>query len=91
VYGYPRVKAARWNTMEVPGNFTGGVNPGMHVELWKHGKHPYPRRTRQECARDMIRHYKSLLNLRGEDADYGRLLGTLSTFLDHVGEVISAQ
>jgi hypothetical protein len=35
VYPYPRVKPVHWNTVEVPGDFTGGVKPGMHLE--KHG------------------------------------------------------
>jgi hypothetical protein len=66
VYPYPRVKSAHWNTIEVPGDFTGGVTPGMHVELSKCGRYPYPRRTQEDRARDMIQHYKSLLNWRGD-------------------------
>lgn len=70
VYPYPRVKSAHWNTIEVPGDFTGGVTPGMHVELWKYGNYPYLRRTQEDRARDVIRHYKSLVNLRGDDGLY---------------------
>jgi hypothetical protein len=39
----------------------------MHVELYKYGKHPYPRRTQEERARDMAKLYQSLLALRGDD------------------------
>jgi len=67
VYPFPRVKAAHWDTLAVPGDFTGGVKPGMHVEMWKYGKHPYPRPTQPDRARDMIRLYETLMNLRGED------------------------
>jgi hypothetical protein len=70
VYPYPRVRSAHWNTIEVPGDFTGCVTPGMHVELWKYGKYPYPRCTQEDRARDMVRHYKSLVNLRGNDGLY---------------------
>lgn len=70
VYPYPRVKSAHWNTIEVPGGFTGCVMPGMHVELSKYGKYPYPRRTQEDRARDMIQHYKSLLQWRGDDGLY---------------------
>jgi hypothetical protein len=70
IYPYPRVKSARWSTIEVPGDFTGCVKPGMHVELSKYGKYPYPRRTQEDRARDMIQHYKSLLNWRGDDGLY---------------------
>ncbi len=42
----------------------------MHVEIWKHGKYPYPRRTQHQRARDMTGHYQSLLNLRGDDGMY---------------------
>jgi len=66
-YPYPRVKSARWNTLEIPGDYTGFVKPGMHVEMWKYGKYPYPRRTQEDRARDMIRHYESLVSLRGDD------------------------
>jgi hypothetical protein len=46
---------------------TGGVKPGMHVEMWKDGKHPHPRPTQEDRARDMIRLYQTLMNLRGDD------------------------
>ena len=67
VYPFPRVKAARWDTLDVPGDFTGGVKPGMHVETYKPGKHPHPRPTQADRARDMIRLYQTLMNLRGDD------------------------
>lgn len=67
VYAYPCVKSAHWNAIEVPRDFTGCVRPGMHAELCKHGKYPYPHRTQEERARAMIRHYEALLNLRGDD------------------------
>jgi hypothetical protein len=70
VYPYPRVKSAHWNTIEVPGDFTGGVTPGMYVELSKYGRYPHPRRTQEDRARDMIQHYKSLLDWRGDDGLY---------------------
>ncbi|MBM4042805.1 MAG: hypothetical protein FJ290_30320 [Planctomycetes bacterium] len=66
-YPYPRVKSARWDTVEVPGDYTAFLKPGMHVEMWKHGNYPYPRPTQADRARDMIRHYESLLALRGDD------------------------
>jgi hypothetical protein len=67
VYPYPRVKAAHWNVLEVPGDFTGGVTPGMHVEMWKNGQFPYPRPKQEDRARDIVERYQSLLNLRGDD------------------------
>ena len=67
VYGFPRVKSAHWNTLAVPGDFTGGVTPGMHVEMWKHGQYPTKCPTQEDRAREMIRHYESLLDLRGDD------------------------
>ena len=67
VYPFPRVKAAHWNTLVVPGDFTGGVKPGMHVEMWKYAKYPYPRPTQADRARDMIRLYETLMGLRGDD------------------------
>jgi hypothetical protein len=70
VYPYPRVKSARWNVLEVPGDFTPCIKPGMYVEMWKYGKYPYPRRTQEDRARAMIQLYQSLLNLRGEDDAY---------------------
>lgn len=70
LYPYPRVKSAHWNTVEVPGDFTGCVMPGMYIELSKYGKYPYLRRTQEERARDMIEHYKSLLHWRGDDGLY---------------------
>jgi hypothetical protein len=70
VYPYPRVKSARWNVLEVPGDFTPCVTPGMYVEMWKYGKYPYPRRTQEDRARAMIELYRSLLNLRGDDGVY---------------------
>ncbi len=66
-YPNPRVKSARWNALEIPGDYTAFVKPGMHIEMWKYGKYPYPRRTQEDRARDMIRHYESLLALRGDD------------------------
>ena len=39
----------------------------MHVEFWKHGSYPYPRRTQEERAQAMVRRYEALLNLRGDD------------------------
>jgi hypothetical protein len=65
VYPFPRVKSARWNVLEVPGDFTACVQPGTHIELWKQG--PYLRRTQEDRARDMIERYKALLALRGDD------------------------
>jgi hypothetical protein len=70
IYPYPRVKSARWNVLEVPGDFTPGVKPGMHVEMWKYGRYPYPRRTQEDRARAMVELYQSLLNLRGDDGVY---------------------
>ena len=70
VYPFPCVKAVRWDTLEVPGDFTGGVKPGMHVEMYKYGKYPHPRPTQEDRARDMIRHYQALVNLRGDDGRY---------------------
>jgi hypothetical protein len=67
VYPYPRVKSARWNVLEVPGDFTPCITPGMYVEMWKYGRYPYPRRTQEDRARAMIQLYQSLLNLRGDD------------------------
>jgi hypothetical protein len=75
LYPYPRVKAARWNVLEVPGDFTLGLRPGMHVEMSKYGKYPYPRRTQEDRARAMIQLYQSLLNLQGDDGIYF-ILGT---------------
>ncbi|MBI4604806.1 MAG: hypothetical protein HY721_22820 [Planctomycetes bacterium] len=66
-YPCPRVTSAWWDIVEVPGDYTGHLRPGMHIETWKHGKYPYPRRTQEERARDMIRHYEALLSLRGDD------------------------
>ena len=70
VYPFPRVRAVRWDTLEVPGDFTGGVKPGTHVEMYKYGKYPHPRPTQEDRARDMIRHYQALVNLRGDDGRY---------------------
>lgn len=66
-YPFPRVKAAWWDRVEVPGDYTAFLKPGMHLEMWKYGKYPYPRRSQKDRARDMIRHYESLLSLRGDD------------------------
>ena len=66
-YPYPQVKSARWDTVELAGDYTDFVKPGMHIEMWKYGKHPYARLTQQDRAGDMTRHYESLLSLRGDD------------------------
>jgi hypothetical protein len=66
-YPFPRVKSAWWDTVEIPGDYTEFVKSGMHIEMWKYGKYPYPRRTQEERARDMTRRYESLLALRGDD------------------------
>jgi hypothetical protein len=66
---HPRVKSARWNTIEVPGDFTGCLQPGMHVEMWKQAKRPsLP--SQEERATAMIERCRSLLNLRGDDGMY---------------------
>jgi len=66
-YPYPRVKSAHWDTLELPGDYTPFLKPGMHVEMYKYGKHPHPRRTQADRARDMAKLYQSLLALRGDD------------------------
>jgi hypothetical protein len=64
VYPYPRVKSVHWNTVEVPGDFTGGVKPGMYLE--KHGS-PNCLATQAARGRAMAERYNALVNLRGDD------------------------
>jgi hypothetical protein len=64
VYPFPRIASVRWNTVEVPGDFTGGVTPGMCLE--KHGN-PDARRTQENRARAMGERYRALADLRGDD------------------------
>jgi hypothetical protein len=69
-YPSPRVKSVRWNTVEIPGDYTEFVQPGMSVELWKYGQYPYACPTQEDRARAMIQRYESLLNLQGDDGMY---------------------
>ncbi len=67
VYAYPRIKSARWSRLEVPGDFSGGVNPGMHVEMWKYEKNAYAFPKQEDRGRAMADRYRELIDLRGDD------------------------
>jgi hypothetical protein len=72
LYPYPRVKSVQGHTLEVPGDFTASLQPGMRIERWKEGG--YPLRTQEDRARALIRRYDALLHLKGDDG-VGFVLG----------------
>ena len=65
VYAFPRIKSLHGHSLEVPGDFTGCVRPGQHLERWKEGG--FPLKTQAGRARAMIARWNSLLDLRGDD------------------------
>jgi len=70
---HPRVSAVRWNTLEIPRDYTKYIKPGMTVEFYGRYRPPGslpPARTQQERAERMIGRYDSLLNLTGDDGKY---------------------
>lgn len=62
---YPRIRSAHGDILEVPGDFTASIQPGMRFERWKEGG--YPLRTQEDRAQAMIRRYDALLHLKGDD------------------------
>jgi hypothetical protein len=61
-----RVQAAHWNQIEVPGDYSGALRPGMHVEFW-HEPALSRCRTQEDRAGKLTERWQAMLNLRGAD------------------------